>query len=82
MESFQRDKLAVNIIKTHEMAPMERIPNCHFGSTLFLGGGSDLPAYYRRHGGAVLSTTIDQSVYVTVSRKCENAVRVGYSRTE
>ena len=22
----------------------------------FLGGGSDLPAYYRRHGGAVLST--------------------------
>jgi D-glycero-alpha-D-manno-heptose-7-phosphate kinase len=49
---------------------------------LFLGGGSDLPAYYRRHGGAVLSTTIDQSVYVTVSRKFENAVRVGYSRTE
>ena len=48
----------------------------------FLGGGSDLPSYYRHHGGAVLSTTIDQSVYVTVSRKFDDAVRVSYSRTE
>lgn len=48
----------------------------------FLGGGSDLPCYYRRNGGAVLSTTIEQSVYVTVSRKFDDAVRVSYSRTE
>ena len=48
----------------------------------FLGGGSDLPSYYRRNGGAVLSVAIDQSVYVTVSRKFDNAVRVSYSRTE
>jgi len=48
----------------------------------FFGGGSDLPAYYRQHGGAVLSTTIDKSVYVTVSRKFDDAVRVSYSRTE
>ena len=48
----------------------------------FLGGGSDLPSYYRRHGGAVLSNAIDQSIYVTVSRKFDNAVRVSYSRTE
>jgi D-glycero-alpha-D-manno-heptose-7-phosphate kinase len=47
-----------------------------------LGGGSDLPSYYRRNGGAVLSAAIDQSVYVTVSRKFDNAVRVSYSRTE
>ncbi len=46
------------------------------------GGGSDLPAFYRRQGGAVLSTTIDKSVYVTVSRKFDDAVRVSYSRTE
>ncbi len=46
------------------------------------GGGSDLPAYYRRCGGAVLSTTIDKSVYVTVNRKFDNSVRVSYSRTE
>lgn len=48
----------------------------------FFGGGSDLPSYYRRHGGAVLSTAIDKSVYVTVSRKFDDAVRVSYSRTE
>ena len=48
----------------------------------FLGGGSDVPAYYRRHGGAVLSTAIDQSVYITVSRKFDDSVRVSYSRTE
>lgn len=48
----------------------------------FFGGGSDLPAYYRRHGGAVLSTAIDKSVYVTVSRKFDDAIRVSYSRTE
>lgn len=48
----------------------------------FFGGGSDLPCHYRRHGGAVLSTTIDKSVYVTVSRKFDDAVRVSYSRTE
>jgi D-glycero-alpha-D-manno-heptose-7-phosphate kinase len=48
----------------------------------FLGGGSDIPVYYRRFGGAVLSAAIDQSVYVTVSRKFDNAVRISYSRTE
>lgn len=48
----------------------------------FFGGGSDLPAYYRQRGGAVLSTTIEHSVYVTVSRKFDNAVRVSYSQTE
>ena len=48
----------------------------------FFGGGSDIPGYYRRYGGAVLSAAIDQSVYVTVSRKFDNAVRVSYSRTE
>lgn len=48
----------------------------------FLGGGSDLASYYRRNGGAVLSTAIDKCVYVTVSRKFDDAVRVSYSRTE
>jgi D-glycero-alpha-D-manno-heptose-7-phosphate kinase len=48
----------------------------------FFGGGSDLPAYYRRCGGAVLSTAIDKSVYVTVSAKFDDALRVSYSRTE
>jgi D-glycero-alpha-D-manno-heptose-7-phosphate kinase len=31
------------------------------------GGGTDLEAYYSRHGGAVVSTTIDKHFYVIVS---------------
>lgn len=31
----------------------------------FFGGGTDLPAYYMEHGGAVLSTTIDKYQYIT-----------------
>ena len=30
----------------------------------FFGGGSDVPAYYLRHGGVVLSSTINKYVYV------------------
>ncbi len=48
----------------------------------FAGGGSDLPAYYERHGGAVVSTAIDKFVYVTVSRKFDETLRVSYSKTE
>lgn len=31
----------------------------------FFGGGTDYPAWYRREGGAVLSTTIDKYCYIT-----------------
>lgn len=48
----------------------------------FAGGGSDLPAFYRKHGGAVISTAIDKYVFVTVNRKFDNGIRVAYSRTE
>ncbi len=48
----------------------------------FVGGGSDLPSYYKRHGGAVLSTSIDQYIYVNVNRKFDEGIRVAYSKTE
>lgn len=32
----------------------------------FFGGGTDYPAWYRREGGAVLSTTIDKYCYLSV----------------
>jgi D-glycero-alpha-D-manno-heptose-7-phosphate kinase len=48
----------------------------------FVGGGSDLPDFYRRHGGAVISTAIDKYVYVTVNKKFDSAIRVAYSKTE
>lgn len=48
----------------------------------FVGGGSDLPAFYRRFGGAVVSTAIDKYVYVTVNPKFDHRIRISYSRTE
>jgi len=48
----------------------------------FVGGGSDLPPYYRVHGGAVLSTAIDKYVYVSINRKFDGGIRLAYSKTE
>jgi D-glycero-alpha-D-manno-heptose-7-phosphate kinase len=48
----------------------------------FVGGGSDLPSHYRRHGGAVLSTAIDKYVYVSVNRKFDGGIRLAYSKVE
>lgn len=51
----------------------------------FVGGGTDIASYYTRHGGAVVSATVDQYVYVTVKRHSplfgEN-YRLNYSKTE
>jgi|TARA_B100000686_G_scaffold344485_1_gene427188 D-glycero-alpha-D-manno-heptose-7-phosphate kinase len=51
----------------------------------FAGGGTDFPEFYRAHGGAVLSSTIDKYIYVTVKRHStlfnEN-YRLSYSQTE
>lgn len=51
----------------------------------FAGGGTDLPEFYEREGGAVLSTTIQRYVYVTVKRHSElffEPIRVNYSKSE
>jgi D-glycero-alpha-D-manno-heptose-7-phosphate kinase len=48
----------------------------------FAGGGTDLPAFYQKEYGAVLSTAVDQHMYVTIHRRFEPSIRVSYSRTE
>jgi D-glycero-alpha-D-manno-heptose-7-phosphate kinase len=48
----------------------------------FVGGGSDLPVFYRKFGGAVVSTAINQFVYITVNQKFDERIRVSYSKTE
>src|SRR5258708_7666768 len=48
----------------------------------FAGGGTDLPAFYRREFGAVLSTAIDTHMYVTIHRRFESSIRISYSKTE
>src|SRR5258706_10272009 len=42
----------------------------------FVGGGTDLPPYYERHGGAVLSSTINRHAYVTLYPREDRDVRI------
>lgn len=51
----------------------------------FAGGGTDLPAFYERDWGAVLSMAINRYVYVAVKRHSElffEPIRVTYSKSE
>lgn len=48
----------------------------------FAGGGTDLKAFYCNEGGAVISTTIDKYMYITVNKRFDNTLRVSYSKTE
>ncbi len=48
-----------------------------------VGGGTDLPAFYRRHGyGAVVSAAIDKYMYVMIHPYFHDKLRVKYSLTE
>lgn len=51
----------------------------------FFGGGTDYPAWYRKHGGAVLATTFDKYCYLTcryLPPFFEHRIRVVYSKIE
>ena len=51
----------------------------------FFGGGTDYPAWYRKHGGSVLVTTIDKYCYLTcryLPPFFEHRIRIVYSKIE
>jgi D-glycero-alpha-D-manno-heptose-7-phosphate kinase len=52
----------------------------------FLGGGTDYPEYFLKHGGAVLGTAVDKSAYFSVSRfyskLFDYSIRIAYRQVE
>ena len=48
----------------------------------YVGGGSDLPSYYRNYGGAVISSAVNKFIYVMVKPRFEKGIRLSYSKTE
>ena len=51
----------------------------------FLGGGTDMEEFFRKNGGAVISTTIDKYCYVNVRhlpRFFDYSTELSYSKTE
>ena len=47
-----------------------------------LGGGTDLPSYYRENGGRVLNCAIDKYIYVIVKQRFDDDIYVNYSKKE
>lgn len=52
----------------------------------FFGGGTDFPEFFEKHGGAVLGTAIDKSIYHTVARfpseLFDYSIRLAYRQVE
>ena len=47
------------------------------------GGGTDLPSFYREHGGFVLAVSIDKYMYLSVNTPIlDDLIRVRYSKAE
>jgi D-glycero-alpha-D-manno-heptose-7-phosphate kinase len=46
------------------------------------GGGTDLPSYYREHGGFLIAAAVDKYVYVTVMRPFTEGIYLKYSQLE
>jgi D-glycero-alpha-D-manno-heptose-7-phosphate kinase len=46
------------------------------------GGGTDLPSYYREHGGFLIAAAIDKYVYVNVMRPFTEGIYLKYSKLE
>jgi D-glycero-alpha-D-manno-heptose-7-phosphate kinase len=46
------------------------------------GGGTDLPAYYAKHGGFFVSGAVDKYMHIVVNNRFEPGIRLSYSRTE
>lgn len=48
----------------------------------FFGGGSDLPAYYTKYPGSVISTSINLYIYVIVKKRNDDKIYINYSKKE
>lgn len=48
----------------------------------FVGGGTDIKKYYENDYGAVISTSINKYMYITVNKAFDKRIRISYSKTE
>ncbi len=48
----------------------------------FAGGGTDLPAFFELHGGAVCSSAIDKFVYCIVKERFDDRIYINWSKKE
>jgi D-glycero-alpha-D-manno-heptose-7-phosphate kinase len=46
------------------------------------GGGTDFPSFFLEEGGCVLSSAIDKYIFVTIKKRFDDKLCVGYTRME
>jgi len=46
------------------------------------GGGTDLPEFYSRYGGHLVTAAINRHIFVFLQRWFEDGIKIGYSKTE
>jgi D-glycero-alpha-D-manno-heptose-7-phosphate kinase len=46
------------------------------------GGGTDFRSFFLEEGGCVLSSAIDKYIFVTIKKRFDHMLRVGYTQTE
>jgi D-glycero-alpha-D-manno-heptose-7-phosphate kinase len=46
------------------------------------GGGTDFRSFFLEEGGCVLSSAIDKYIFVTIKKRFDDKLRVGYTQTE
>lgn len=79
LERLQQDERAEHTLRVGQRMIVSRTPL----RISFVGGGTDIPEYYRNNsGGAVVNAAINKYVYIIVNKKFDDQVRVSYSETE
>lgn len=48
----------------------------------FVGGGSDIRSFYENNRGAVISTSVNKYMYLSLHRKFDQGFRIAYSKIE
>ena len=46
------------------------------------GGGTDLPSYYSKYGGFLVSGAINKYIYIKFDKRFEDSIRLSYSKME
>lgn len=48
----------------------------------FVGGGTDMPSFYQKEYGAVISSTIDKYIYVIITERFDDLIYVNWAKKE
>ena len=48
----------------------------------FIGGGTDIPKFYKKYGGEIVACAIDKYIWTFVNKLSEKIIILKYSKSE